>query len=92
MDQGPFVVSEQNSSEPTSSDIEQIEHQIPPEKQRTSPERKIYEKSNGTPPSPKNRYEIMEDPACLFCRYMHRYHLLNFQSPLMETTLVTNPL
>ena len=61
MDQDPSVaMSEQNLSS-----TEQIEHQTPPEKHQTPPKTNTFEQSHGTPPPPKKRYEIMEDPAFL---------------------------
>ena len=82
MDPNPSVVtSEQSSSEQNSSNIEQIEHQTTPEKQRTPPEMKNYEQSRGTPPPAKEIYEIMKDPAFLS---IHQYNLPNFNSLLIE--------
>ena len=61
------VASEQTSSEQNNFNLEQIEHQTPPEKQQTFPETNNYEQSLGTPPPPaKKRYEVMKDPAILF--------------------------
>ena len=57
INQDPSVVtSELNSPEQNSSNTEQIEHQTPPEKHRTS---------QGTPPPPKKRLQILEDTAIL---------------------------
>ena len=53
MVQDPSVLtSEQSSSEQHFSNIEQIEHQTPPEKQRTPPEANDFEQSLGTPHPP----------------------------------------